>query len=87
MNWAATGNWLRLERKWNTFAFSPLVQLGDYVHRAESVLPLSRLLAEDDTAAILHFAGPRKPWMRDYSEGPHRDRYLRLLRMVTDRPR
>jgi UDP-D-galactose:(glucosyl)LPS alpha-1,3-D-galactosyltransferase len=87
MNWASTGDWLRLDRTWNTFALSPLVQLGEYVHRAECVLPLGQLLAEEETAAVLHFAGPRKPWMQDYPAGPHRDRYLGLLRMVTERSR
>lgn len=85
MNWAAADDWVRLERTWNTFALSPLVGLGEYVHRAESALPLHQLLADEDTAAVLHFAGPRKPWMPDYPAGPHRDRYLGLLRMTTDR--
>jgi lipopolysaccharide biosynthesis glycosyltransferase len=83
MNLAATESWLRLERKWNTFAFSSLVQLGGYVHRGEPLLPLAQLLAEEETAAVLHFAGPRKPWMSDYPDNPLRDRYLRLLHMVT----
>ncbi|GLZ05676.1 hypothetical protein Acsp03_31420 [Actinomadura sp. NBRC 104412] len=83
MNLAADEDWLRLDRKWNTFAFSPLVQLGGYVHRGEPVLPLARLLAEEETAAVLHFAGPRKPWMCDYPDNPLRDRYLRLLQMTT----
>lgn len=80
MNWAAAEDWLRLDRKWNTFALSPLVQDGLYTHSSESVLPLARLLADEDTAAIMHFAGPRKPWADDYPEGPIRERYRRLLR-------
>ncbi|HEY7486029.1 MAG TPA: glycosyltransferase family 8 protein [Streptosporangiaceae bacterium] len=83
MNLAATEDWLRLERKWNTFAFSSLVQLGGYVHRGEPLLPLSQLLAEEETAAVLHFAGPQKPWLPDYPDNPLRDRYLQLLRMIT----
>jgi UDP-D-galactose:(glucosyl)LPS alpha-1,3-D-galactosyltransferase len=86
MNLAATEDWLRLERKWNTFAFSPLVQLGGYAHRGEPLLPLAQLLAEEETAAVLHFAGPRKPWDHDYPENPLRDRYLRLLSMTTGKP-
>lgn len=86
MNWVATEDWLRLERKWNTLALSPLVQLGGYVHRGEPLLPLSQLLAEEETAAVLHFAGPRKPWMPDYPDSPLRDRYLRLLHMTTTSP-
>jgi UDP-D-galactose:(glucosyl)LPS alpha-1,3-D-galactosyltransferase len=80
MNWAATDNWARLERKWNTFALSPLKSIGEYTHPAEEVLPLSTLIAEEETAAILHFAGPRKPWMRDYPESSLRDLYLRFSR-------
>jgi UDP-D-galactose:(glucosyl)LPS alpha-1,3-D-galactosyltransferase len=78
MNWAASDNWVRLERKWNTFALSPLKSLGEYTHIAEEELPLGTLIAEEDTAAILHFAGPRKPWMKDYPESPLRDLYLRF---------
>jgi len=85
MNWAATPDWRRLARKWNTFALSPLVQAGSYVHQSESVLPLAQLLDEESTAAILHFAGPRKPWMPDYPDGMHRERYLKLLHMNADR--
>jgi lipopolysaccharide biosynthesis glycosyltransferase len=84
MNLAANDDWLRLDRKWNTFAFSPLVQLGGYVHRGEPLIPLARLLAEEETAAVLHFAGPKKPWMSDYPDNPLRDRYLRLLNMITE---
>jgi lipopolysaccharide biosynthesis glycosyltransferase len=83
MNWVAKDDWLRLDRKWNTLALSPLVQLGGYVHRGEPVLPLTQLLAEEEDAALLHFAGPRKPWADDYPDNPLRDRYLRLLHMVT----
>jgi lipopolysaccharide biosynthesis glycosyltransferase len=84
MNWAATPDWLRLARKWNTFALSPLVQTGSYVHQSESVLPLAQLLAEEETAAILHFAGPKKPWMPDYPSGALHKRYLQLLQMNAD---
>ena len=37
-----------------------------------------RLVAEEDTAAVLHFAGPVKPWQDDYPPGPARDRYRRF---------
>ncbi|MEU7894228.1 glycosyltransferase family 8 protein [Nonomuraea sp. NPDC049152] len=83
LNWALEDQWVRLERRWNTFALSPLVDRGGYYHAdAEPFMPLARLLADEPSAAVLHFAGPDKPWNVTYHEGPLRDIYLRLLARV-----
>ncbi|HZM74576.1 MAG TPA: glycosyltransferase family 8 protein [Candidatus Limnocylindrales bacterium] len=79
LNVAADDQWLRLDRRWNTFAFSPLMNLPGFVREeAESVLPLAELLSDEDTAAVLHFAGPLKPWNPGYPPVVLRDRYRAL---------
>lgn len=79
LNWALADDWLRLERRWNTFALSPLVERGGYYHAdAEPVMPLAELLADEPSAVVLHFAGPDKPWAETYPAGPLRDTYRRF---------
>jgi UDP-D-galactose:(glucosyl)LPS alpha-1,3-D-galactosyltransferase len=79
LNWAAADQWMRLDRRWNTVALSPLAGNKGFVHHAEAVLPLSTLLDDEKTAAVLHFAGPDKPWNDDYPQGPIRNAYRALL--------
>jgi UDP-D-galactose:(glucosyl)LPS alpha-1,3-D-galactosyltransferase len=80
LNWALEDQWLRLGRRWNTFALSPLVQRGGYVHDdAEPFMPLEQLLADEPAAAVLHFAGPDKPWKPDYPPGPICQTYQHFL--------
>jgi lipopolysaccharide biosynthesis glycosyltransferase len=69
LNFAVADNWRRLETRWNTFALSPLAAQPGFVHYAEGFTPLKRLLADEDTAAVIHFAGPDKPWHEGYPEG------------------
>lgn len=80
LNWAVNDGWLRLDRRWNTFAVSALGQRAEAHHRAaEPVVALSRLVADEQTAAILHFSGPEKPWADDYPAGAFRDLYRGFL--------
>lgn len=80
LNVALDDGWRRLERCWNTFALSPLLGLPGFLHTdAEPVIPLGELLADEYAAAVLHFAGPVKPWSADYPAGPLRDLYRRFL--------
>ncbi|GAA1439088.1 glycosyltransferase family 8 protein [Nocardiopsis tropica] len=79
LNWAVQDRWERLDPRWNTFALSPLAQRPEFVHHAEAVNPLSTLIAQEETAAILHFAGPDKPWQEDYPPGLLREKYHRAL--------
>lgn len=82
LNWAVGDDWLRLERCWNSFAMSPLAARAEFVHYAERVIPLARLLRDEQTAIVLHFAGPDKPWTEDYPEGRIRDLYRRYLKSM-----
>lgn len=75
LNWAADDAWRRLDRHWNTFAVTPLISRKDFVHYAEHVIPLAELVKAEPDAAILHFAGPDKPWQPGYPPGPIRDLY------------
>ncbi|MEU9168526.1 glycosyltransferase family 8 protein [Streptomyces sp. NPDC048420] len=79
LNWAADDQWLRLERTWNTFALSPLAAQPDFVHHAEPAMPLATLLEDEQTASIVHFAGPLKPWQANYPGGRLGDLYLRHM--------
>ncbi|OLE23589.1 MAG: hypothetical protein AUG49_15635 [Catenulispora sp. 13_1_20CM_3_70_7] len=78
LNYAADGAWLRLSRNWNTFALSPLAAEPGFIHHAEPVVPLEQLLADEHTAAVIHFAGARKPWQDAYPPGPLREAYRKF---------
>lgn len=79
-NVAVDDRWRRLDRCWNTFAMSALTaQPGFFHHTAEPIMPLAELLADEYTAAVLHFAGPVKPWHDDYPPVPLRRLYRRFL--------
>lgn len=75
LNYAADGDWLRLESRWNTFALSPLAARPGFIHHAEATTPLAGLLADEQSAAILHYAGPDKPWQPSYPPGRLRELY------------
>jgi len=80
LNVAVDDRWQRLDRCWNTFAMSALaVQPGFFHHTAEPIMPLDDLLADEYTAAVLHFAGPVKPWHEEYPSVPLRRLYRRFL--------
>jgi lipopolysaccharide biosynthesis glycosyltransferase len=85
LNVAAADRWRRLDRRWNTFALSPLAAQSGYRHDdAEPYSPLAMLLADEPGAAILHFAGPAKPWREDYPPGQPGEVYRRFLRAVEE---
>jgi hypothetical protein len=54
-------------------------QPGFFHDTAEPVMPLDDLLADEYTAAVLHFAGPVKPWHEEYPPVPLRRLYRRFL--------
>lgn len=88
LNWALADDWVRLERCWNTFCLSPLIELyKDWKYCADDILPFRQLIEDEKTAAVLHFAGPVKPWAAGYPDSPERDLYLSYLRMVTEHER
>jgi lipopolysaccharide biosynthesis glycosyltransferase len=79
LNFAADDRWLRLENRWNTFVFTALQQLPGFVHEMNgSRRPLDQLIAAEPAAAVLHFAGPVKPWQPEYPPGPARRLYRQL---------
>jgi lipopolysaccharide biosynthesis glycosyltransferase len=87
LNWAAADNWSRLDRCWNAItASSWAVTLKSltFVHPAAKMLPLEQLLLEEESAAVLHFAGPVKPWSPRYPAGTALDRYRSFMRMVAE---
>jgi lipopolysaccharide biosynthesis glycosyltransferase len=84
LNWAVDDDWLRLDRRWNTFPLSALSQLPAFRYVAEEIVPLRQLIDDEDTAAILHFAGPWKPWTPIFPESPARDLYRSFMRTVKE---
>ncbi|WP_103349976.1 glycosyltransferase family 8 protein [Amycolatopsis sp. CA-128772] len=82
LNWAAADHWLRLDRKWNTFAMSIMAARSDYVHVAEDLAGLDSLVRAERTASILHFSGRDKPWQDTCPPSWSRDRYREFLRAV-----
>ncbi|SMD18345.1 glycosyltransferase family 8 protein [Lentzea albidocapillata] len=73
LNYAADGDWHRIESRWNTFAMSP--RGPEYVHPAEHVNPLAGLIEDEKSAAVIHFAGRKKPWQDNYPASELRDLY------------
>jgi lipopolysaccharide biosynthesis glycosyltransferase len=84
LNWAVDGRWVRLERRWNTFALSPLIRPTGYVHHAEAEIPLEVLLRDETDPAILHYATATKPWKAGYPDGRLADLYRGYLEPVAD---
>lgn len=83
LNWSADDAWMRLERRWNTFALSPLADQPGFRHHAEPVIPLDVLLRDESHAAILHFIGPNKPWTAGYPASRLAHLYCTYLERVT----
>ena len=88
LNWAVDDEWVRLDRRWNTLSVSPLSEkFQDWTYMAEEILPFSQLIEDERTAAVLHYAGPIKPWNPEYPPGWARDRYASFAReVVTKEP-
>lgn len=84
LNWAVDDDWQRLDRRWNTFAMSPQTVQPEFIHYAEADSPLDQLLRDEQTAAVIHFAGPDKPWQDTYQPGRLRDAYRSFHEHVID---
>lgn len=87
LNWAAADRWSRLDRCWNSIAVSAWTKILKglaYKHWAADTLPLEQLLAEEKSAAVLHFAGPLKPWSAEYPHCQALDLYRSFMRMVSE---
>jgi lipopolysaccharide biosynthesis glycosyltransferase len=84
LNWAVDDDWVRLDRRWNTFPLSALSQIPAFKYDAEDVVPLQQLIDDEDSAAILHFAGPWKPWAPIFPASPARDLYRSFIHTVTE---
>jgi lipopolysaccharide biosynthesis glycosyltransferase len=75
LNYVADDDWLRLERRWNTFPMSAILRLPGDQYRAEHIFPVAQLIADEPGAHILHFAGVGKPWLGRLPDGDINRRY------------
>ena len=90
MNWAVDDDWRRLDRCWNTLALSGLrghETYKNWTYSANHILPFSQLIDDEDAAAILHYAGPVKPWRSEYPASPHKDLYLSFMTTIEEHER
>lgn len=78
LNWVVGDDWLRLDHRWNTLPMSAILALPGERYTAEEILPLSHLLADEDRADIVHFAGKCKPWTELFPDCPARRHYADL---------
>lgn len=81
LNWVMNDDWLRLDNRWNTLAVSTYFGPDRY-SEAEPWLGLEELVRQESTAAVLHFAGPHKPWQDDCPGEDSLLAYRRLLDTV-----
>jgi lipopolysaccharide biosynthesis glycosyltransferase len=81
LNYLARESWVRLDSAWNAYAASALDTIG-WLSGDNGGLPRSRLLEDEEGARILHFAGPLKPWLPGFPDGPALERYRACQRMV-----
>jgi UDP-D-galactose:(glucosyl)LPS alpha-1,3-D-galactosyltransferase len=75
LNWAAEDHWQRLDRTWNTFPMSAIMQTPGPHSLFEDIMPLATLLADEAAARILHYTGPVKPWHPTFPVGRARSEY------------
>jgi lipopolysaccharide biosynthesis glycosyltransferase len=80
LNWAVADHWVRLPLTWNALTISVMEDPRQYV--CEEVLPLGHALAVERSAAILHFAGSRKPWLPGFRQGGALSRYRQYSQVV-----
>lgn len=73
LNYVADGDWLRIDSRWNTFAMS--YRGAEYTHPCEEVNPLAGLIEDEKSAAVIHYAGRRKPWRDDFPDCGLRELY------------
>ncbi|WP_328959073.1 glycosyltransferase family 8 protein [Kitasatospora purpeofusca] len=84
LNWAAADRWQRLDPHRNAFPLSALVRTPWVSYTTEDLMPLQDLVRLEETAAVLHFASPAKPWKNLLPDGPAADAYRALLSAVRD---
>jgi lipopolysaccharide biosynthesis glycosyltransferase len=82
MNWAVDDKWIRLDRCWNTFPVSAIVEMFGPLPCEKEMLPRDVLIADESRARIMHYAGPNKPWGDQFPDCPARARYTDVLREV-----
>lgn len=62
LNWAVDDAWLRLDRYWNTYTAQAYASSTTGPERLAQI-PMEGVLKNERDCAILHFAGPQKPWL------------------------
>ncbi|GIF08230.1 glycosyltransferase family 8 protein [Actinoplanes siamensis] len=83
LNWAVDDAWLRLDRYWNTYTAQAYASSTAGPERLTRV-PMEVVRRNEQECALLHFAGPRKPWLDSEADNPtpsYRD-YRELLAAV-----
>jgi lipopolysaccharide biosynthesis glycosyltransferase len=66
LNWAVDDAWLRLDRYWNTYTAQAYASSTTGPERLAKI-PMEEVLRNERECAILHFAGPHKPWLESAS--------------------
>lgn len=72
LNYVIRDRWRTLPGRWNVLVNCPY-EAWPTIRRQQALLTQS---------SILHYAGPRKPWHRDFPCGPLRDTYQNFVRLL-----
>jgi lipopolysaccharide biosynthesis glycosyltransferase len=79
VNAVLKGDWLQLDRRWNSLPFRELSGSPEFRAAVRSRGDLRELLTVDVEAYVMHFAGPNKPWHEGWRRGPNHERFMKHL--------
>jgi lipopolysaccharide biosynthesis glycosyltransferase len=78
LNYLLHEHWQKLDLTWNYPPMSAILMVPGAKYYAEKSFPIKQILKNENSASILHFVGPTKPWQKDFPECAIKDLYISL---------